>query len=104
MVADNLNYFLIIRGQLGLTNQQIMVPPANPRIEQNRLLVNAVHKNWTVQIDPHRCQPLIYDLTYVDVNARGHLLKNRTTPTQFADFLDTWRYLINVAVRPWFDI
>ena len=103
MLQDGLTYFLIIQNRLGLTLQQMIVPPVNPRIELNRVLVNAIHKNWLVQIDPNRCQPLIYDLTYVEVNPQNQIMKDRTAPHRQADFLDTWRYLINMAVKPFFD-
>ncbi len=103
VMQDNMNFYLIIRNKLQLTNHQILTPPSNPRIDENRIIVNATHRNWTVQIDPTRCKPLIYDLTYVEVNNQGHLLKDRTTPSRQADFLDTWRYLINTAVRPHFE-
>ena len=103
LLGDDQNFYKIIKQKLGLTNQQMPVPLSNPRIEENRLLVNAVHKNWTVQIDPHRCQPLIYDLQYVEVNQLNQILKDRSAPNKFADFLDTWRYLINAGVKPWFE-
>ena len=103
LTHDNMNYYQIIREQLNLGWQQIQVPPANPPIENNQVMVNGVHQNWTVEIDPHRCQPLIYDLTYVEVNGRGEIIKDRTSSKKYADFLDNWRYLINAAVRPHFD-
>lgn len=102
-MADNMNYFMIIQTELGLTDQQLQVPTVNPRIEDNRLLVNAVHKNWTVEIDPEHCSDLIYDLEYVEVNGRGEIIKDRSATNKFADFLDNWRYLINVAVKPHFN-
>lgn len=102
MVRDNVNYFHIIRDELGLGWPQMQVPTVNPPIEANRLLVNAVHKNWTVEIDPQRCQPLIYDLTYVEVSGEGEIIKDRSTTKKYADFLDNWRYLINAAVKKHF--
>ncbi len=100
MVRDNVNYYQIISNELNLAPAQMLVPSVNPPIEANRLMVNAVHKNWNVEIDPQRCQPLIYDLTYVEVTGTGEIIKDRTTNKKFADFLDNWRYLINMAVRP----
>lgn len=105
---DNLNYYHIIKAQLGLTMDQLVVPSSNPGIEENKILVNAMHKNWTVEIDPDKCKPLIYDLTYVEVGGDGRIIKgeNRngsntdSNKKKYADFLDNWRYLINVAVGP----
>jgi hypothetical protein len=102
LARDNINYYYVIKQQLEITQQQINVPTVNPTLEENRLLVNAVHKNWNVQIDPVRCQPLIYDLTYVQTNTLGQIIKTRSAPQKFADFLDTWRYLINAAVKQHF--
>ncbi len=102
MVADNMNYFMIIQQQLQITDQQLQVPSINPRIEENRLLVNAVLKNWTVEMHPELCAPLIYDCQYVEVDGKGAIIKDRSSSEKFADFLDNFRYLINIAVRPHF--
>ena len=88
---------------MNLNMQQIQLPGVNPPVQDNRVVVNAVHKNWTVEIDPDNCQPLIYDLTYVEVDNEGNIMKDRSTSHKFSDFLDTWRYLINMAVKPHFD-
>lgn len=103
LVRDNTTYYQIIQQQLHLMNSQIKVPTVNPPIEENRILVNAVHKNWNVELDP-KCEPLIYDLTYVEVNGKGEIIKDRTSNKKFADFLDNWRYLLNVAVKPHFNL
>lgn len=110
MVADNMNHYLIIQNKLNLTNQQLAVPKSNPPIKENRLLVNAVHKNWTIEIDPEHCKPLIYDLKYVEVDDVGKIIKGENRGgsetdnnlKKFADFLDGWRYLINNGVREHF--
>ncbi len=102
MVQDNLTYYRIIQDAMQLGSPQMHQPSINPPIEQNQVLINAVHKNWTVEIDPERCPPLIYDLTYVEVSSSGAILKDRSTAKKYADFLDCWRYLINTAVRPHF--
>lgn len=104
LVRDNTTYYQIIQQQLKLLNSQIKVPSVNPPVEENRILVNAVHKNWTVELDPTKCQPLIYDLTYVEVNGKGEIIKDRSSSKKFADFLDNWRYLLNVAVKPHFNL
>lgn len=104
LVRDNTTYYQIIQQQLKLLNSQIKVPTVNPPVEENRILVNAVHKNWTVEIHPTKCQPLIYDLTYVEVNGKGEIIKDRSSSKKFADFLDNWRYLLNTAVKPHFNL
>jgi phage terminase large subunit len=102
LTRDNITYYEIIRRELNVTLQQIKVPTVNPSIEENQILVNAVHRNWCIEVDPDRCAALIYDLTYVEVNGRGEIIKDRTSTKKFADFLDNWRYLINIAVKPHF--
>jgi phage terminase large subunit len=104
MVQDAMNYYKIIIQKLQITEQQVKIPAKNPPIEENQLLVNAVHKNWKVEIDPDRCQPLIYDLQYVEMNGRGEIVKDRTSASKYADFLDGWRYIVNIAVKPHFDM
>lgn len=104
MIMDNLNFYKIIMQKLRIPDQQVKLPGKNPPIEENQLFVNAVHKNWIVEIDPIKCAPLIYDLQYVEMNGKGEIVKDRTSTAKFADFLDNWRYLINIAVKPYFNI
>lgn len=104
MVKDNLTYYRIIMSELGLSLAQMQVPTINPRIEDNKILVNAIHKNWHIEIDPVKCKDLIYDLTYVEVDGKGDIIKDRSSSKKFADFLDNWRYLLNTAVKPYFRI
>lgn len=101
---DNMTYYQIILQLLNLAPQQIKVPSVNPNIEDNQIFVNAVHKNWWVEIDEDKCSPLIYDLRYVEVNGKGEIIKDRTSTKKFADFLDNWRYFLNVAVKPHFNL
>jgi len=104
MVKDNLTYYQIILMQMNLSMQQMQVPTVNPRIEDNKIVVNAVHKLWTVEIDPVNCAELIYDLQYVEVDGMGKIIKDRTSKAKFADFLDGWRYILNIAVKPYMNI
>lgn len=101
MVQDNMNYYKIIMQKMQISDRQIKIPKQNPRIEENQLIVNAVLKNWKVEFDPDRCQPLIYDCQYVEMNAYGEIIKDRTSAKKFADFLDGFRYFVNMAVRPY---
>lgn len=96
MTKEATNYYQIIKDEIGLLNTQFNVPHANPRIEENQLLVNAVLLNVPVSIDPDNCAPLIYDLNYVEVGSNKKILKDRTTEERMADQLDCFRYLCNV--------
>ncbi len=92
---DNLNYYQVIMHELGIHSRQMMVPTINPPIQENQLLLNYVLQNWTVNIDPDRCQPLIFDLQYVELNSQKEIIKDRSASHRNADFLDNFRYLIN---------
>ena len=100
LAKDNISYYQAIIKSMRIGDAQIQVPTVNPRVADNRLVVNAVHKNWIVEIDPTLCEPLIYDLTYVEINQRNEIIKDRSSDKKYADFLDNWRYLINIAVKP----
>jgi phage terminase large subunit len=95
-VGDNIHNYQIIQSKLNLTNSQLVVPNTNPKISLNRVLLNAVLMNVDVMIDADNCKPLISDLTYVEVNREGEILKDRTSETTKSDFLDNFRYLVNV--------
>jgi len=100
MVKDKLNYYLIIKQELGLLDSQFKVPKQNPRIEENRVLVNAVLSTMTVQVSEHKAEELIYDLTYVEVDENNKLVKdNRADKKQQADALDCFRYYCNTFHR-----
>lgn len=56
------------------------------------------HEVW-IQEGQEYCDPdgkgLIYDLTYVEIKD-GEMAKDRTTDKKKADFLDNFRYYINI--------
>lgn len=111
LARDEMTAYKVIAASLGLMNSQIKVPSQNPPLDENKLLVNAVHKNWNIEIDPIKCAPLIYDLQYVEIDERGKILKGESrngsqsnnNQKKFADFLDNWRYIINMGVKPHFN-
>lgn len=95
IAMDNLNNYQIIQQELGLHDHQLVVPSRNPSIEDNQVQVNAVLLNREVYFS-QQCQPLIYDLTYVEVDAQKKIIKDRTTDKRFSDFCDGFRYFCNV--------
>lgn len=96
MVKDGLNYYNIIKQELSLLSTQFKVPTVNPRIEENRVLVNAVLNTMTVEISKDKASGLIYDLRYCEVDENNKLVKdNRADQKQQADALDTFRYYLN---------
>lgn len=97
LVRDNLNYYIVIQRELNLNDGQIKVPSVNPRIEQNKVLVNAILQNYPTEIDPINAASLHYDMTYVEVTEENKIKKdNRNDDKQQADSLDWYRYYCNI--------
>jgi hypothetical protein len=100
LVKDNLNYYIAIRQQLNLTNNQIMVPSVNPPLEDNRMLVNSLLSRGNVRLHRTGTKGLQFDLENVAVSEDGKIKKdNRSDITQQADALDTFRYACNVFLK-----
>lgn len=96
MVKDAINYYTIIKTQLGLSMNQLRVPSVNPSLEENRVLVNSILHSQNVLLDPTNCKPLIFDLEYAAVLPDGSLDKtDRKDPTKQLDALDCFRYYLN---------
>lgn len=95
LTKDDLNYFDVIKMELGLSSNQ-MQEISNPRITENQVLVNSILEHYNIIIDKENSQPLIFDLSFVEVLPDGSIKKtDRTDPKQQADALDTFRYWIN---------
>ncbi len=95
MVQDDINYYTIIRQKLNLSAGQLQVPSVNPRVRENRVLVNAILEHKKVLIDKVNAAPLIYDLLYCEVDGNGDLVKDRSNDKRKADILDEFRYYLN---------
>jgi phage terminase large subunit len=95
MVQDDINYYTIIRQKLKLSAGQLQVPSVNPRVRENRVLVNAILEHKKVLIDKVNAAPLIYDLLYCEVDGNGDLVKDRSNDKRKADILDEFRYYLN---------
>lgn len=100
MVKDNLNYFKIIKAQLGLGDRQMRQPVSNPSLEENRVLVNSAFHHLDISIDPVNCKALIFDLEHAAVLPDGTLDKSdRTDVTKQLDALDCLRYDLNTFFK-----
>lgn len=97
--SDNLHNYQIIQRKLSVPDSQMYVPTHNPNIESNQVLLNAVLNTYDVWIQPGVtfCDPIIYDLTYVEMDENRRMKKDRSSDKKNADFLDTVRYFFNVA-------
>lgn len=89
LTRGNLNYYTVIREQLGLGAGQMRQPRINPSHEDSRVLCNSLLSNGTVLIDPS-CTYLIDDLKYVEVNDEGAI--DKTKDAKRSHLLDGWRY------------
>lgn len=96
LVQDNINYYTVIKTKLNLAQGQIKVPPINPTMKENRVIVNSILHNQDVLIDPDKCKGLIFDLEHARVLPNGDLEKtDRNDPMQQLDSLDCMRYYLN---------
>jgi hypothetical protein len=102
LVRDNLNYYIVIQKELNLSPNQILVPKANPRLEDNQVLINALLSRYCVTIHETKAKGLIYDMQSVRMLPDGSIDKrDRDKPEQQADALDTFRYFCNTFMQ-WF--
>jgi len=100
LTKDNLNYYRIIKNELGLNSGQMRIPTVNPRFEENQVLCNAVLEHIPVTIDKDHAQPLIFDLKFARIDNNGKLIKtDRNDPQQQLDACDLFRYYCNVFHR-----
>ena len=100
MVRDNLNYYRIIKNELGLTEACFKLQTKNPPLEDNQVLVNAVLEKINVKIHPEKAKWLIWDLENVQSSPDGGILKsNRNDQKQQADALDAFRYFTNQFLK-----
>jgi hypothetical protein len=96
LVQDGINYYTVIKEKLNLSINQLKVPTVNPKVKENKVLVNAVFHKCDVALDPYKCQGLIFDCKNVAVNDVGEIDKgDRTNLKKRADHLDNWRYYLN---------
>ena len=96
LVQDGINYYTIIKTKLNLSAGQIKVDSVNPRVKDNRMLVNAALHSANIIFDPYRCKHLLFDLENVSVTDVGEIDKgNRANPKKRADALDHFRYYLN---------
>lgn len=100
LVQDGINYYTVIKSKLNLSVTQIRVPTVNPKVKDNRVLVNAFFTTVNCTFDPVNCKGLIFDLENVSVNDMGEIDKgDRSNPRKRADHLDGFRYDLNTFFK-----
>ena len=98
----NINNYTIILKELGLTQKQLLLPGQNPPVSESRTLCNSVLSTFPkIAVHP-RCEFLIEDLRFCQVDKFGQLDKKDDLRTHL---LDTFRYYLNTFfgdyVRQW---
>lgn len=100
-VKENVNYYSIIKAQLGLDDDQFDVPKSNPFVKDNRVLCNSIlFRHPKIWIHPD-CEHLIKDMELVQVVSKvngEHEIDKKTNP-KLTHLLDTWRYYINTYFK-----
>lgn len=95
LYEEEVTNYTVIKSKFGLTDGQLKIEP-NPKLEDNRTLVNMVFHRYKVQVCPVKAKPFIFDAENVKYTAEGKIKKeDREDPAQQADVLDTVRYFFN---------
>jgi phage terminase large subunit len=100
-VKENVNYYTIIKSQLGLTDEQFDVPKSNPFIKDNRVLCNSIlYRHPQIFIHPE-CEHLVKDMELVQVlgTNNGDIEIDKKSNPKLTHLLDTWRYYINTYFK-----
>lgn len=95
LYEEEVTNYTVIKNKFGLADGQLKIEP-NPKLEDNRTLVNMVFHRYNVQVCPVKAKPFIFDAENVKYTAEGKIKKeDREDPAQQADCLDTVRYFFN---------
>lgn len=108
LYEEEITNYTIIQNTMQLSDAQIQIVP-NPRLEDNRTLVNSLLSHYPIEIHEKEAAPLIFDLENVKTNADGTIDKGKPGERKRdrkkqADTLDTFRYFCNRFLRAWLDI
>ena len=96
-LGKNLNYYVVIKAQLKLTDLQIVLPKKNPLIKNSRILCNAIlYRHPQVYFHPD-CEHLIKDLELVQIKDNGDI--DKESNPSLTHLLDCWRYYINTFFK-----
>ena len=92
MTKGALNYYMIIRDELGIPKSAFKVPSVNPSIKNSRVLLNSMLEKHPDLIIDSSCQFLIHDLQNVETTANGDIDKGRDA--SLTHLLDCFRYYL----------
>lgn len=95
LTRGNINYYQVIKQELGLGQGQMRQPAINPAHKDVRVLINSLLSNTDIVIDPS-CKYLIQDLKYVEANDEGGLDKSKEqTAAKIGHLFQAWYYYLN---------
>lgn len=97
-ISGNINHYYIIKSKLQLSSGQIKAPKRNLSPKNLRVLMNSLLQNYIVKIDS-KCERLIKDLKYVEVDEFGDVKKDRSNENKNADLLDCFAYLNEMELK-----
>lgn len=92
LTAGNLNYFKVIKSQLGVTDNQMKQKTYNPSPKDARTLANTMLERGDVLIDPS-CKYLEEDFIFCEVDDRGKI--DKTKDKHRSHLLDCYIYNIH---------
>lgn len=92
MTKGAMNFYSIIRDELGLSKSQFKVPSINPSIKNSRVLLNSMLERHTDLLIDSSCQYLINDLISVQTDSNGDIDKSKDK--HLTHLLDCFRYYL----------
>jgi hypothetical protein len=93
-VRGKTSYWKVIKDELSLKDTQMKIRNINLSLIESKVLCNVANQTVDIFFDEEGCKPLISDCKYAKVDEKGILEKDRKK--QKNDFLDGWRYLVDV--------
>lgn len=92
LAKGNINYYLVIRDRLRLSQGQMKQPTINPAVSDSRVILNSILQNGNLLINPETCPYLIQDLQSVEVDDKGDIDKMKDKYK--SHLLDCLRYYL----------
>lgn len=91
---DNLNYYTVIKNELGLKLEQLRVPKSHQLTSNSRVLMNAMLERFpSIIFDADGCPFTISDLMYCEVKDGGTI--DKSSDKHKTHLLDCWKYYLD---------
>lgn len=73
LAKGNINYYLVIKQRLNLSDGQMKQPSSNPAHSDARVILNSIMQNGNLLINSEACPFLVTDLQSVEVDDKGEI-------------------------------